>query len=233
MAALRSLLYLLFQIVVTVPFALLTLLLAPVPPLARFRFIARWARIMVWAARFILGIRWEVRYEAPLPATPCVVMAKHQSAWETMAVQILFPPIAFVLKKSLLSIPFFGWGLAMTSPIAIDRAAGREALKQIESQGAQRLADGFWVLIFPEGTRVEPGARGRYGIGGAWLAAHAGAPIVPMAHNAGRVWPKNALIKHPGLITVVLGAPIDTAGKTPAQLTREVETWIEARMEGL
>lgn len=233
MTFLRSLLFLQFQIVVTVPYALLVLLLVPLPPRSRLRFIGGWARIMLWAARVLLGIRWEVRLEAPLPDTPCVVMSKHQSAWETMAAQVLFPPIAFVLKKSLLAIPFFGWGLAMASPIAIDRAAGREALRQIEAQGRQRLASGIWVLIFPEGTRVAPGVRGRYGIGGAWLATHAGVPVIPVAHNAGRLWPRQAFIKRPGLITVVIGAPIDTAGKSPAQLTHEVETWVESRMASL
>ncbi|NTV96582.1 MAG: 1-acyl-sn-glycerol-3-phosphate acyltransferase [Thiobacillus sp.] len=185
-------------------------------------------------ARVILGIRYRVVGLEHLPkGGPAIVMAKHQSAWETIAFQLIFPPLSFVLKKELFKIPFFGWGLAMISPIAIDRDAGREALKDIEAQGADRLAKGFWVLIFPEGTRVKHGERGKYNVGGAWLAAKSGVPVIPVAHNAGRLWPKNAFIKRPGEITVVIGPAIATAGKKPAAINSEVEAWIEAEMARL
>ena len=168
-----------------------------------------------------------------LPRENCIVLSKHQSAWETLAFQVIFPPLCFVLKKELLRLPFFGWGLAMTSPIAIDRNAGREALRQIEEQGRARLAAGLWVVIFPEGTRVKPGERGKYNIGGAWLAAKTGVPVLPIAHNAGRVWPKNALIKRPGEIVVSIGPAIASAGRKAGEINAEAETWIEARMAGL
>jgi 1-acyl-sn-glycerol-3-phosphate acyltransferase len=160
-----------------------------------------------------------------------VVLAKHQSAWETLAFQEIFPPLVWVLKRELLRIPFFGWGLAMTSPIAIDRAAGKEALKQVTDQGKDRLAKGLWVVIFPEGTRHKPGAKGKFNIGGAFLAAHSGATVLPVAHNAGEFWGKNAFLRHPGTITVSIGKPIEAAGMKAAELNSQVESWIEQEMQ--
>lgn len=229
----RSLLFLLIKAVLTVPFSLLILLAAPLPALPRYRFIRLWGRVVIWLARWVVGIRFRVEGLENLPNQPAVVLSKHQSAWETIAFQQIFPPLSFVLKKNLLHIPFFGWGLALFSPIAIDRGAGREALKQLESQGRERLNAGFWVLVFPEGTRMAPGEKGDYQIGGAWLASRCGAPVVPVAHNAGRFWPKNAFIKHPGEITVVIGPGIPTKGRKPAQVLAEAEAWIEATMQRL
>jgi len=186
--------------------------------------------VVIWLARVILGIRFRVEGLEHLPAEPSVVLSKHQSAWETIAFQQIFPPLSFVLKKNLLHIPFFGWGLALFSPIAIDRGAGREAMKQIEQQGKERLKAGFWVLVFPEGTRVAPDEKGNYQVGGAWLAAKAGVPVVPVAHNAGRYWPKNAFVKRPGEITVRIGPPIPTAGRKATQVLAETESWIESAM---
>jgi 1-acyl-sn-glycerol-3-phosphate acyltransferase len=156
------------------------------------------------------------------------VLAKHQSAWETIAFEVFLPPQVWVLRRSLLRVPFFGWGLAMMSPIAIDRSAGRQALKQTLEQGRDRLARGFWIIIFPEGTRIAPGQRGKYQVGGAWLAVRTGAPVVPIAHNAGQLWRKNAVLKFPGTITVSIGRPIDPSGLTPGELNRRVEDWIES-----
>jgi len=181
----------------------------------------------------VLGIRYVVRGRENLPAGPAVVLAKHQSAWETVAFLMLFPPISPVIKQELLKIPFFGWGFRMINPIAIDRSAGREALKQIVVQGGEKLRHGFWVLVFPEGTRVAPGEKGRYGAGGARLAVDAGAPVVPVAHNAGEVWPRNAFVKRPGTVTVSIGPVIDSRDKSAAELTREVEAWIEDEMTRL
>lgn len=233
MTFLRSLLFALIQAAITIPYGTLALLLRPLPPLTRYRLVKWWARLMMWLSRRLLGIRYRIEGLEHLPAGPCVVLSKHQSAWETIAFQLFMPPLSFVLKKELLRIPFFGWGLAMTSPIAIDRSAGREALKVLETQGRERLASGFWVLVFPEGTRVRPGERGRYNVGGAWLAVKAGVPVLPVAHNAGRLWGKNAFIKHPGEVTVIIGAPIPTVGRKPAEVNAEVEAWIEGRMAGL
>lgn len=233
MILLRCALFSAIQAVFTVVFYILILFSVPVPPLPRYRLITAWGRFVVWLARVLLGIHYRVEGLEHLPSVPSVVMSKHQSAWETIAFQQIFPPLSFVLKRELLRIPFFGWGLALFSPIAIDRAAGREALKQIEERGKQRLDQGFWVLIFPEGTRKAPGERGKYQIGGAWLAAKAGAPVVPVAHNAGEVWPKHAFIKYPGTITVRIGPPIATEGRKPGDVLAETEAWIEAEMERL
>ena len=233
MLFLRSLLFLVLQAAFTVPFALFILVLFFLPPIPRYRAITLWARMVIWLARGVLGIRHEVRGLENLPNEPCVVLAKHQSAWETIAFQLIFPPLSFVLKKNLLYIPFFGWGLALFSPIAIDRGAGREAMKQVEAQGKQRLKDGFWVLVFPEGTRMAPGEKGTYQPGGAWLAAKAGVPVLPVAHNAGRCWPKNAFLKRPGTIIVIIGPAIPTAGRKATQVLAETEAWIENAMTGL
>jgi 1-acyl-sn-glycerol-3-phosphate acyltransferase len=162
-----------------------------------------------------------------IPKTPSIVLSKHQSAWETLAFQQIFPAQVWVLKKELLHIPFFGWGLAMTSPIAINRSSGRAALKQIVQQGKDRLKQGLWIVIFPEGTRIVPGKKGKYGIGGAWLATHTGVSVVPVAHNAGELWGKNSFIKRPGTITVSIGAPIDPAGMKASELNARIESWIE------
>ncbi|MCU0840401.1 MAG: 1-acyl-sn-glycerol-3-phosphate acyltransferase [Thiobacillaceae bacterium] len=233
MSFLRSLLFALIQATITIPYGLAALLLRPLPPLTRYRLVKWWARLMMWLARRVLGIRYRVEGLEHLPHGPCVVLSKHQSAWETIAFQLFMPPLSFVLKKELLRIPFFGWGLAMTSPIAIDRNAGREALKVLETQGRERLAGGFWVLVFPEGTRVKPGERGRYNVGGAWLAVKAGVPVLPVAHNAGRLWGKNAFMKYPGEVSVIIGAPISTAGRKPAEVNAEAEAWIEGHMADL
>jgi 1-acyl-sn-glycerol-3-phosphate acyltransferase len=164
-----------------------------------------------------------------LPRSPAIVLSKHQSAWETLAFQSIFPPLVWVLKRELLRIPFLGWALAMVSPIAIDRSARRGALKQLLDQGKDRLSKGFWIVIFPEGTRVKPGQKGKYNLGGAWLATHTGNPVVPVAHNAGEFWGKDAFLKRPGTITVIIGEPIDPSGIEAEKLNRQVEEWIEGR----
>lgn len=233
MILLRSSVFAVIQAVFTVVFGLLALLAWPLPRLARYRVITLWGRFVIWLARVLLGIRYRVEGLEHLPSGSAVILAKHQSAWETIAFQQIFPPLSFVLKRNLLYIPFFGWGLALFSPIAIDRAAGREALRQIEEQGRRRLQQGFWVLIFPEGTRMPAGEQGKYQIGGAWLAAKVGVPVVPVAHNAGEVWPKNAFLKRPGTITVRIGPPIATAGRKPAEVLAETEAWIETEMKRL
>lgn len=230
MTFLRSLLFALIQVIVTLPYGLLAPLLYPLPPLARYRVMRFWACFITWLARWVLGIRYRVLGLEHLPKGPCVVLSKHQSAWETIAFQTFMPPLSFVLKKELLKIPFFGWGLAMTSPIAIDRSAGRQALKILEVQGMRRLAEGFWVVVFPEGSRMPPGVRGKYNVGGAWLAVKAGVPVLPVAHNAGRLWGKNAFIKRAGEVTVVIGPPISTVGRKATEVNAEAEAWIEQQM---
>ncbi len=233
MTLLRSTLFALVQGLATIVFSFIALLSFPFSPFVRYRIITLWNRLVVAAARGLLGIRYEIRGMENLPDHPVIVMAKHQSAWETIALPILFPPQSMVLKKELLRIPFFGWGLALTSPIAIDRKAGKEALRQIVAQGRRRMEQGFWVTIFPEGTRVKPGESGRYAIGGAWLATHTGTPVLPVAHNAGEVWPRHSFIKHPGTITVSIGPVISSQGKKADALNDEVKAWIESEMKQL
>jgi 1-acyl-sn-glycerol-3-phosphate acyltransferase len=230
-AAVRSGLFALVQVLVTPPYAFVALLTFPLPALARYHVIAGWARFFVWLAAMLCGVRYRVEGLHNIPDEPCVFLAKHQSAWETLAFQAILPPHVMVIKRELLWIPFFGWGLAMMSPIAIDRGAGVRSLKQIQEQGRQRLAKGFGVVIYPEGTRTAPGARVKYQTGGAWLAVKTGARAVPIAHNAGHLWPRNSFVKRPGLITVSIGPAIATEGRRPDAVTDEASAWIECEVE--
>lgn len=227
MAVLRSLLFALVQAVFTPVFAVIALCTFPLNPFTRYRIITAWSRLIIASARTICGIRYRLVGAENIPDKPCIVMSKHQSAWETLAFQIIFPPQVLVVKKELLRIPFFGWGLAMLSPIAIDRSTATRALKQIEEQGIERLKQGFWVIIFPEGTRMKPGTKGTYQPGGAWLAIHSDAIVLPVALNSGEFWGRKAFLKRPGTITVSIGRPIRPAGMKADELNASVETWIE------
>jgi 1-acyl-sn-glycerol-3-phosphate acyltransferase len=229
----RSSLFVLALVMVTPPYALIALATFPLSRMARYRIISGWSRCVILLSRMILRIDWRVEGAEHLPQRPAVILSKHQSAWETMAFQLIFPPQVLVLKRELLWLPFFGWGLALMSPIAIDRRRGHSALRFMAKRGAQRLAQGFWVVVYPEGTRVAPGERRAYQIGGAWLAAASGAPVVPVAHNAGVLWPRYAFLKRPGTITVRIGPPIDPAGRDPATINRLAEAWIEEQQKAL
>lgn len=233
MLYLRSLIFLLLQIIITPIFSMLALLSFPLSRLSRYRIISLWAKMMLPILRVVCGIRHEVKGIENLPSQPCIVLCKHQSAWETLALQKIFPPQVWVLKRELLLIPFFGWALALTSPIAIKRSDGRGAVKQLLKQGKERLAQGFCVVIYPEGTRIPYGQRGKYKMGGALLAASSGVPVIPVAHNAGRLWGRNAFSKHPGLITMSIGKPIDTTGLKAEEINARVEAWIENEIQQL
>lgn len=233
MLFIRSLVFLLFQIVFTPIFSTLALFTFPLKAHTRYAFVSLWAKTMLFMLKVICNIRYEVKGLENIPKQPCIVLCKHQSAWETLALQAVFPAQAWVLKRELLWIPFFGWALALTSPIAIQRSDGKGAIKQLLKQGKERLQQGFFVVIFPEGTRIPYGQRGKYKIGGALLAASAKSPVVPVAHNAGRLWGKNSFSKHPGLITMSIGESIDTTGKKAEQINAEVEHWIETEIEKL
>lgn len=233
MVFVRSLIFLLLQIVITPLFTLVALLSFPLHPITRYRLISGWALTMLWLLRIVCGVRMEVRGAENIPEQPCILLCKHQSAWETIALQKVFPPQVWVLKRELLRLPFFGWGLAMTSPIAIDRSDGKAAVKQLLKQGKDRLKMGFCVVIFPEGTRIPYGQRGKYKIGGALLAASSGALAVPVAHNAGRLWGRHSFFKHPGTITMSIGQPIDPSGLKADEINRRAEEWIEAEVERL
>lgn len=233
MTFVRSSWFALALLVITPPYALFALATLPLPRMTRYRIISGWSRLVVYLARTILRIDWRVEGREHLPARPAVILSKHQSAWETMAFQLIFPPQVHVLKRELLWIPFFGWGLALMSPIAIDRSRGLAALRSIARRGRERLQQGFWVVVFPEGTRVAPGERRAYQLGGAWLAAASGAPVVPVAHNAGLFWPRNAFFKRPGTVTVRIGPSIDPANRDPKTINALAETWIEEQQKTL
>ena len=204
-------------------------------PLKRRYAIACWCNLHVTLPifRYVLGLRYRVIGMENLPQTPSIVLSKHQSAWETMTFFAIFPPAAYVLKRELMHIPLFGWGLAQMPVVSIDRGAGKDALRQVVEQGTAMLQSGFWVIIFPEGTRTMPGSHVRYKIGGASLAAASGAPVVPVAHNAGEFWRRNAFVKRSGEIVVSIGPAIATAGRTPEDINAEANAWVEGEMHRL
>ena len=233
MATLRQILFLAWQALVTPFYAVVMLATFWLPPVPRYKMAASWCRMVLRGARMFCGVRWRVEGLESLPRTPHVVMAKHSSTWETLALNLYLPPLAFVAKKELLKIPFFGWGFALASPITIDRSRGGDAMAQIAEQGRERFAQGFWIVIYPEGTRIRAGTRAKYKTGGARLALALDVPVLPVAHNAGWLWPKGRFGKRPGEITMVFGAPIASRGKDPAMLTAEVEAWIEGEVARL
>jgi 1-acyl-sn-glycerol-3-phosphate acyltransferase len=231
--ALRSSLFAIALVAITPPYALVALATFALPRMARYRIISGWSRTMIFLSRTVLGIHWRVEGLENMPRTPAIILAKHQSTWETLAFQAIFPPQVHVLKRELLWIPFFGWGLALMSPIAINRGRGIAALRSMARRGRERLDQGFWVVVFPEGTRVAPGERREYQIGGAWLAAENGVPVVPVAHNAGLYWPRNAFLKRPGTVIVRIGPSIDASRGDAKAILQLAEEWIEAQQNEL
>ena len=230
MIFIRSLILFLLQLVITPVFALIGILSFPFHPITRYRIISGWALMMMWLLRVLCNIRMEVKGAENIPSSPRILLCKHQSAWETIALQKVFPPQVWVLKRELLWLPFFGWGLAMTSPIAIKRSDGKGAMRQLLKQGKARMDLGFCVVIFPEGTRIPYGKKGKYKMGGALLSVSTGVPVVPIAHNAGKLWGRNSFIKHPGIITMSVGPEIDPAGLKAEEISQRVEVWIEAEV---
>lgn len=227
----RSLLFALLMMVATVVWAIACFGFMFLPYRQRYWMITRWNMFIALVARMVCGIRWEIRGMENLPDGPAILLSKHQSAWETIFYCWLMPrPLIFVFKKSLLYIPFFGWGLAMLRMIAIDRSKSRDAMAQVISVGQRRLDDGQWVIMFPEGTRTQVGGQGKYKAGGAILAIGTKTPVVPIAVNSGDCWPRNAFIKQPGTIVVSIGPPISPEGLGPAELMTRVENWIESQM---
>ena len=230
LATVRSAVFMLVMFLFTLIFWPLALAVYFCEPKRRSRIIGAWAYVMVWVLRVVCGLRHEVKGLENLPDQPAVIFSKHQSAWETIAYQTIFPPQAWVLKKSLLRIPFFGWGLAATKPIVINRETARKALEQVVKQGSSILKQGRWVVIFPEGTRITPGEHGTYYTSASLLAFRADVPLVPVAHNAGDFWRKRGLTKHPGTIQVRIGKPIYPIGLKPRELNKMAEDWIRKTM---
>ena len=208
-------------------FAPLGVLAFPLDFKTRYYLITRWTVFNLWWLKLCCGVHYKIEGMENIPKEAGIVMCKHQSAWETLALQLIFIPQVWILKRELLKIPIYGWGLASMQPIAIDRGSAIKSFRQIVDQGCQRLKQNLWVIIFPEGTRVAPGEKKKYLPGGGLLAEKSGAKITPVAHNAGYLWPRNSILKKPGLITMVIGPAIESAGKNASQITHEVEVWIE------
>jgi 1-acyl-sn-glycerol-3-phosphate acyltransferase len=231
MTTIRSVLFLIGAVLITAPFGCLVplgRLFGSEPP---FTLARLYTKVMLAWSELSLGIHHEVRGWEHVPKFPVVIMAKHQSAWETIFIESAFPSQCWIVKKELLWLPFVGWGLWAIRAIAIDRTSGSSAREQIVSQGAERLKEGHWVTIFPEGTRIAPGKAGRYGIGGSLLATRTGTPILPIAHNAGEYWPRYAFRKKRGTVKVVIGPLIPTAGRDVVSVNKDVQEWIEGEMK--
>jgi 1-acyl-sn-glycerol-3-phosphate acyltransferase len=192
-----------------------------------------WAGSVLYLLKLLCRLDYVVEGAEHLDRDNCVVLQKHSSSWETIAQFRIFPLQTWVLKRELLWAPILGWVIRGYRPIAIDRKAGRAAVEQVVTQGQARLEQGYWVMIFPEGTRVAAGQVRRYGLSGALLAIAAGRAIIPVAHNAGEFWPRRGWLKRPGTIRVIIGAPIDTVGRDPRDLTNEVQQWIEATVAAI
>jgi len=234
LTALRSAFYLLFLTVTVIPYALGTLAWSWLPQVQRYWMVTGWPRIAIWGGRWICGLRWQVQGWDNLPDGPAIVLCKHQSAWETLWLAASMPRrLSFVYKRELHWVPFFGWGIATIGMINIDRSKGETAFEQVVEQGSAHLRDGWWIAIFPEGTRTPPGCLRRYKTGGARLAVRTGTPVVPIALNSGELWPRKAFLKRPGLITVSIGAPIPAAGRDEREVAAQIEAWIETEMRRL
>lgn len=230
MTFLRSLLYTTFFLLFTFLYAIFFVVVAGLLPWrGRFALARFWASVLLGALRLLCGLDYRVEGAENLPRDQaCIALMKHSSSWETFAQAVLLPPQAWVLKRELTWIPFIGWGLRFLRCIAIDRGAGGAAVRQMIEQGRERLASGQWIVVFPEGTRMPPGETRRYGVGGAAIASETGAPVVPVAHNAGYFWPRRGLLKKPGTIRVVIGPPIATKGRDPREINEEAQRFIEA-----
>lgn len=228
----RSALFYIGYAMTSALFALLIIPLCAILPYhLRRHILLGWNRLVGIWLRISCGIRVVIEGAEHIPTAPYVVMCKHQSPWETIALQTLFAPISTILKRELLNIPGFGWGVRLMRPIAIDRGNPRQALAQLMEQGRARLAEGISVLIFPEGTRNDPGTVGNYARGGASLAKAAEVPVILVAHNAGECWPAHRFLKIPGQIRVVISEAIDTSDKTSREITEHARDWIETQVQ--
>jgi 1-acyl-sn-glycerol-3-phosphate acyltransferase len=232
MLTLRSLLFTGFLFVSGIIGGTIELLLFWAPFRVKWAIARGWANSCLWAGHFFCGMRVITEGRENIPDSACVALIKHTTAMETYWQIAALPPQTWVLKRELLLIPLFGWGVGIVmKPIAIDRKAGASAVKQVIEQGRDRIARGLWVTIFPEGTRMPPGETRRYGVSGAAVAKQAGCLIVPVAHNAGDFWPRRGLRKHPGTIRFCIGPPIDPAGLSPKETNAVAQEWIENKMQ--
>ena len=238
MNLIRSVLHVLWLIITVIPWALFVVVFSPLASSTRiYWWCAGWLRLAVNSGTFILGIRNRVTGMENLPAgakDPAVLLVKHQSTWETFVMPTLMPhPLAYVFKKELLSVPFFGWAMARMDMIHIDRGQRSQAFAKVVSQGKRLMNEGVWVIMFPEGTRIPRGQVGQYKTGGTRLAIEAGVPVIPIAVTSAKCWPTKAFIKKPGVVDISIGQPISSVGREPDELMQEVQAWIEAEMRRL
>ena len=227
----RSLIFLLLMVLATIVWAPISMLFAFLPYNQRYYVTARWNVFIIWVAKVVCGINYQFKGFENFPDAPAIILSKHQSAWETIFLLMATPrPLVFVFKKEITYIPFFGWAISLLRMIPIDRSKGKDAFAQVVMHGKKRLADGQWIIMFPEGTRIAVGKKGSYKGGGARLAVETNTQFVPIALNSGECWPKNSFIKKPGTVTVSVGKPISPEGSNPVELMQKVEAWIEAEM---
>jgi len=235
LAVVRSAIFVLFMVVTVVPWAIVGLVYSIFVRGERLYWVfVGWLRLSILAARAICGVRWRVHGRENLPGTSVILLPKHQSTWETFAFPMLMPrPLCYVFKRELLYIPFFGWAMARMDLIHIDRSKRSEAWSKVAEQGRRYMAQGNWVIMFPEGTRTPRGGQGVYKNGGTRLAVETGHPVLPVAVTSARCWPRKSLVLRPGVIDISIGKPIPSTGRDPDSLMREVEAWIEAEMRRL
>ena len=236
MHLIRSILHMAWMLITVIPwgFALVGISLW-VRRTPLWWFAVNWFRLVIWGTRVFLGVKVQVIGLSNLPqgpTAPAILLSKHQSTLETLLIPTLMPrPLAFVFKRELLKIPFFGWSMARLDMIHIDRESRAAAMKHVIAEGKRMLDQGTWVIMFPEGTRIARGEKGTYQTAGTRLAVESGAPVVPIAVSSGKCWPRVGFVKHPGTVTVSIGPAIASVGREPKELMREVEAWIEAEMQ--
>ena len=226
----RSAIFWLFHVLTLLPVVGSLIVFFWLPINARYAIASSWAKINMRLLKFICNLDYEIKGKENIPQQAALVLSNHQSTWETLAFQDFLPNQLWVLKKELLKVPVFGWGLALISPIAIDRSAGKKAVDQIVEQGEKKLASGRWVIVFPEGTRISPGVDSKYKMGGFIFATRINHPVLPVAHNAGEFWPKHSFIKYPGTITVSIGDAFNAKDMDAAEVKAKVEGWIKQEL---
>ena len=239
MSLIRSILHMLWMVITVIPYTLAVLLTKWVSGSSSktYRVARAWLKLSVDSAKVIMGIQYRVQGMENLPTDPkqgVVLLVKHQSTYETFLMPAIMPrPLAYVFKKELLKVPFFGWSIGALDMIHIDRAQRSRAFHKVVEQGKRLLDQGTWVIMFPEGTRIKRGEKGEYKTSATRLAIMTGAPVVPVAVTSAKCWPRKAFIKSPGVVDVSIGQPIPSVGRKHDELMAEVEAWIEAEMQRL
>ena len=238
-AFLRSSLHMAFMFVTVIPYSVLIVLVKLLGGSAKLRYAIaqKWLSLSVESARVIMGVRYQIQGADNLPqgeTSPAILLVKHQSTYETFLMPAIMPhPLAYVFKKELLYVPFFGWAIGSLDMVHIDRSQRAKAFAKVVEQGQRLLSQGVWVIMFPEGTRIPRGQAGTYKSGGTRLAVATGAPVIPVAVTSAKCWPRKAFIKRAGVVDVSIGQPIPSVGRDADELMREVQTWIEAEMQRL